>query len=115
MRGMATAEIPRHFHERFRGKLKVDPIVVNLREKTPFYYDFGVRLSKLFRDDRMIPELRRAMTLRYRVILDRSLNSRNEDTTTFTNNLTNSEQELFKAGKNACLAVHMYMFIVPCD
>ena len=79
----------------------MDPIVVNLREKTPYYYEFGIQVASLLDDETLIPELRRSMTLRYRLVLDRSLNSRNEDTTKFTQKLTNSEQFLFKAG-NRC-------------
>ena len=97
-RNMVDVQLPKHYRERFRGRLRVDPIVVNLREKTPYYYEFGMKVANLFKDETIIPELRHAMTLRYRTILDRSLNSRNEDTKKFTEKLTNSEQFLFKAG-----------------
>ncbi len=42
-----------------------------------------------------------ALSARYHNILDRSQNSRNEDTTRFTYGLTQLERSLFQAGYNA--------------
>lgn len=84
---------------RFREQLDAGPAAVNLRERSPFYYEVGVALASLMGDQRLQDTLLMVFSgERFKQLLDLSLNSLNEDVNTFTRDLPNLEKSLFDAG-----------------
>lgn len=84
---------------RFRDQLEAGPGAINLRERSPFYYEIGVALASMMGDERLQDTLLMAFSgERFKRLLDCSLNSLNEDANTFTRDLPNLEKDLFTAG-----------------
>mmetsp|Transcript_11247 Transcript_11247/g.12748 ORF Transcript_11247/g.12748 Transcript_11247/m.12748 type:complete len:194 (-) Transcript_11247:1122-1703(-) len=104
-RNFVKIKMPKHYTKKYRTYLLADPTVVNLRDKSSFYYDTGIRLCKFFRSSAeasiLVSTCLKAFSFRYRSILDRCLSSRNEDNTSYTNMLTHTEQLIFNAGYNS--------------
>lgn len=72
---------------------------MNLRERSPFYYEVGVALAALTDDRRLQDTLLMVFSgERFKRLLDCSLNSLNEDVNAFTRDLPNLEKRLFSAG-----------------
>lgn len=89
-------------HRRFREQLEAGPGAVNLRERSPFYYEVGVALASLTDDQRLQDTLLMVFSgERFKRLLDCSLNSLNEDVNAFTRDLPNLEKSLFRAGYRA--------------
>ncbi|CAM9847876.1 unnamed protein product, partial [Laminaria digitata] len=84
---------------RFREQLEAGPGAVNLRERSPYYYEVGVALASLTDDQRLQDTLLMVFSgERFKRLLDCSLNSLNEDVNAFTRDLPNLEKSLFNAG-----------------
>lgn len=104
-----TVDAPKCFAHRFRTYLLADPVVINLRERSPFYYESGLHLASLVRDGKaLVDALVKSLALRYADILDKSQNSRNEDLSNTTSGFTELERKLFIAGHKG--ADDMYRF-----
>ena len=84
---------------RFREQLEAGPGAVNLRERSPYYYEVGVALASLTDDQRLKDTLLMVFSgERFKRLLDCSLNSLNEDVNAFTRDLPHLEKNLFNAG-----------------
>jgi len=106
-------QLPMMFQGRFLLSLLADPPVMNLRDKSPYYYEVGAQLSHFLRSRGeggrpLIHDLVTAFSTRYGDILDKSQNSRGEDTTKVTKKLTQLERELFKSGYDAANELHRW-------
>ncbi|CAM9619183.1 unnamed protein product [Sphacelaria rigidula] len=101
-KGMVDLDLPKHYTHRFREQLDAGPAAVNLRDRSPFYYEVGVALAALTDDQRLQETLLMVFSgERFKRLLDCSLNSLNEDVHTFTRELPNLEKSLFDAGYQA--------------
>ena len=84
-----------------RESLLADPDAVRLRDKSPHFYETGLRLSRLCDSDdaaRLPATIQTVLATRVTNILSRSLNSLNSDVSDFVNTLTDLEQTLFWQG-----------------
>eukprot|EP00904_Undaria_pinnatifida_P000017 jgi/Undpi1/10015/HiC_scaffold_28.g12469.m1 len=98
-KGMVELDLPKHYTDRFREQLEAGPGAVNLRERSPYYYEVGVALASLTDDQRLQDTLLVVFSgERFKRLLDCSLNSLNEDVNAFTRDLPNLEKSLFNAG-----------------
>jgi len=96
-----SIKAPKCFAKRFRNFLLSDPTVVNLREKSPNYYETGRRLVAFVDGNQQLHSaLVKTLAVRYKEILDRSQHSRNEDLSKVTAGMTELEKKLFYAGYN---------------
>ena len=94
-------ELPRAFSAKVRDSLLAAPESVRLREKSPYFYEVGLRLAALCRteDARQLPAIiQMTLATRVAVILTRSLHSERTDTNSFLEPLTNLEKSLFWTG-----------------
>eukprot|EP00941_MAST-03F_sp_MAST-3F-sp1_P002868 g2868.t1 len=96
------AKMPSFYSARVRSRLRADPNVVNLRDRSPYFYQLGQKMSNMLGDDDLTPVLQKALALRYSKIMDCAFNSSGEDTTYFTRKLTELELSIFrKAAESA--------------
>ncbi|CAM9848663.1 unnamed protein product [Choristocarpus tenellus] len=101
-KAMVDLELPKHYTEKFREQLDAGPGAVNLREKSKYYYEIGGVLAGLLNDRKLQDTLLVVFSGdRFRRLLDCSLNSLNEDITSFTRELPSLERRLFNAGYQA--------------
>jgi hypothetical protein len=119
--------LPRHYREAFRKKLKAGAEGYDIRSKSSSFYEAGAllcsKISKIRTRGRGTAEIellrKEAVELRavlktsyigerLRRTLDWCLNSRNEDVTAFTRKLADFEKRLFDAGARASLSHHMW-------
>lgn len=109
-RNYVEVETPKCYGGGFRSALRADPspTVVDLRQRCPYYFRLGVKLGQFVPDDDESHHIAEALVLaftgRYHDILDKSQNSRNEDTSGFQAHLSHLEKSLFKAGHVASTA-----------
>ena len=100
---------PVHYSKKFKDHLIAGPLAVNLREKSPFFYEAGLKLVRALDDADMRLILSETYSgERFKQILDWSVNSVNEDITHFTKNLSHSELRLFDSGFLASVAVQRW-------
>lgn len=121
-KNMVTVSLPPAYNRRRRSRLRADAWSVNLRDACPYFYRVGRLLSKVglyhlrlryivasltfdydaraqMKSDRDLSRLLRGVRARrQRLILDRSQNSLDEDTTLFEHNLCETELCAFRAG-----------------
>lgn len=89
-------ELPRCYQARFRTYLMADPTVVNLCERSPNFYETGLRLAAFVREcNPIISCLASVLAVRHKDIVDKAQNSRNEDISSMTRTMTEVERQLF--------------------
>jgi GINS complex subunit 3 len=73
-KNMVELMLPKHFRSRMRDALSAGASSVDLRESSFYFYDVGIRLSRLLRDEDLLRTLRRAFCgERFRDLLVHSL------------------------------------------
>lgn len=93
--------LPRNFSAKVRESLLAAPESVRLRERSPHFYEVGLRLAALADADeaKTLPAaIQATLATRVSMILTRALHSEGIDTSRFTEGLTDLEQSLFWAG-----------------
>jgi GINS complex subunit 3 len=72
--GMVEIEIPKHFGARMRNEMSAGAAAVNLREYSHYFFDVGLRLSRVTRDNDLQRILRSAFCGdRFKALLVRCL------------------------------------------
>mmetsp|Transcript_17413 Transcript_17413/g.38052 ORF Transcript_17413/g.38052 Transcript_17413/m.38052 type:complete len:184 (+) Transcript_17413:3-554(+) len=105
--GFADVAAPKCYAHRFRTFLLADPVVINLRDRSLYYYETGIVLASFVRDNEaLLTALVKTLSLRFCDILDKSQNSRNEEVSKLTRTLTKLETHLFNQGRSC--AADMY-------
>jgi len=97
--GIVTIDIPLIYRERFKKMLNADATVINLREKTPFYYEIGMKLCEYIEDDTLVPTLSGVFLDRAKMVIKKSFCLKTEESNTFVRKLTNLEKKLFENGR----------------
>ena len=98
---MVEIEIPRFYRENFKNTLLADPTHVNLREKTPFYYEIGLKLCKLINDRTLVPTLSVVFLNRVKHFAKISFHLRIDDSTNLLKKMANFEMRIFNNGRKA--------------
>ena len=97
-RGFATVEIPPFFSESYKESLLADPTILNLQDKSDYYYELGGKLAEFLQDDSLSPALLSAFVLRFKYIVDNiDINSHHK----LCRKLTYLEKRLFKAARES--------------
>ena len=94
-------DIPVIFRERFKKVLMADPSVVNLRDKSPYYYEIGIKLCEYIEDKTLIPLMCTVFLTRAKAIIRKSFCSSSEESNVFMKKLTNTERRLFEYGRDS--------------
>lgn len=98
---MVQVDLPKNYSSKVRESLIADPDSVKLRDKSPRFYETGLRLASISAADdaAKLPEaIKATLATRMHQILVRSHNSLNTDVSAFVNTLTDLEQRLFWTG-----------------
>lgn len=95
-------DLPRIFSQRNRDAMLASPETVRLRDRSPFYYEAGLRLSsacKYSEDAKTLPStIQFVLAARVRAIISKSVSSGGGDSSKFVEALTDLEQKLFWGG-----------------
>ena len=91
---------PKHFGKKMRDEMRAGAASVNLREFSYYFFDVGLHLAHISRDDILRDTLMKAFTGdRYRALTVHSLTpGTNEDASEYSQSLTSSELEIYKKG-----------------
>ncbi len=98
----AVVELPRNFSAKVREALLAAPESVRLRERSPHFYEVGLRLASLaghLEEAKTLPAaIQATLATRVSMILTRATNSEGADASRFLESLTDLEQALFWGG-----------------
>lgn len=73
-KNMVELQLPKHYRTKMRDAITAGAASVDLREYSFYFYDVGIRLSRLLRDEDLLRTLRRAFCgERFRDLLVHSL------------------------------------------
>ena len=95
-------EIPRHYGEQFKNTLIADATIVNLFEKSEFYYEMGAKLSRS-KDPQISKSLCETLITRFGYILDHT--SETPDSKV-QKKLSSLERGIYEKGRKACKEQH---------
>ena len=94
---------PKFFSKSFRNTLTADSTVVNLKEKTEYFYEIAFILSSVLKEDHLdsiIPVVHRTFIERYRMIADQAEGKTvSYNANTVIRKLCNAELSLYKNSK----------------
>jgi len=48
LKNMVKLKLPKYFGDSFRVTLLAQPAVMNLQDRSPFFYEFGLKLANLY-------------------------------------------------------------------
>ena len=100
-RNMVEVSAPHCYSQRQRITLLADPNRQNMRDRSLFFYENGMKIAPLLRQEsarQLAPVVLKVLAVRLLDILDRSQNSRGEDISASTKSLTELERAFFSAG-----------------
>lgn len=101
-------EVPRIYKEGFKNTLEADPIVVNLREKNPFFYEVGSKLCEFLNDSELIPTLQNVFLNRAKEFVRVSYHLRIDDCSNLIRKMANKEIKVFNSGRKAAMEYRGY-------
>lgn len=91
-------EIPRHYGEQFKNTLIADATIVNLFEKSEFYYEMGAKLAAT-KDPGISQSLSETLITRFRYILDHTSDTQDSKV---QKKLSSLERGIYEKGRKAC-------------
>jgi len=101
---IVDTEIPKYYGEQFKRSLRAEPMVLNLQEKSFYYYENGLVYAFLFNDLILSRILANAFMARFRAIIDRALyksTEANEELSSFVKKLSKLEKVIYFQGKRS--------------
>ncbi|KAK3284699.1 hypothetical protein CYMTET_7659 [Cymbomonas tetramitiformis] len=100
-RGMIKVERPSYYGPRVKNDLQADPRCVNLGEKSPYFYDVGLRLLEVSHDPKLAELLNLTFQRRYQQLLIAALSVQadTKDITRLQRVLSAEEKKLFDDGR----------------
>lgn len=101
-------EIPRYFKENFKKTLEADPNVVNLRDKTLYYYEIGMKIIEFLDANEVINTLLSVFLTRIKEFANISFHLRIEDCSNLLRKMVNIEIKIFNFGREAALNYRNY-------
>ena len=99
-RRFVDIQLPNYLSLQFKSSLVADPEVINLKQKSEYFYEIGIMLAHtLSEHSQFIHTLLQIFLIRYRAILDKSRNWDEESDTPFLRKLTIMERRIFDINK----------------
>ena len=97
-------DTPLPYREKYKKALLADPTVVNLRDKSAYYYERAIRLSGMLEDSGSIADILPEIFLkRVKFFLRRAHHMPQEESTAFIKKLTAIEKQIFESGRDAVI------------
>lgn len=97
-RGLVEVLLPRGYSSKVREAMLAAPTTLKLRDKSPFFYETGLKLSMLCteEDALMLPNsIKATLAERVALILNKAQHAKDADVSRFLATLTDLEQQLF--------------------
>lgn len=69
-RSFVTVSVPKYYTESYRASLKANPSILQLSEKSKYFFTLGSKLSILLLDTELTPILMQAFMLRFRDVAE---------------------------------------------
>ena len=101
-------EVPRYFKEQFKKTLEADPSVVNLRDKTSYFYEIGLKLLDFVEDPELIPTLATVFLTRIKEFANISFHLRIEDCSNLMRKMVDMEIKIFNFGRASAVNYRNY-------
>eukprot|EP00271_Cylindrocystis_brebissonii_P005301 TRINITY_DN17288_c0_g1_i1.p2 TRINITY_DN17288_c0_g1~~TRINITY_DN17288_c0_g1_i1.p2 ORF type:complete len:211 (+),score=38.63 TRINITY_DN17288_c0_g1_i1:447-1079(+) len=98
-RNMITMHLPRIFGQKFRKEVQAEPLCVNLRECSPYYYTLGMKLAPSFKSTQEF--LLQLFRKRYEEMLARGHTISDEEVNRSRKLLTKEEAKLLHAASSS--------------
>jgi GINS complex subunit 3 len=95
-------QLPRTFSKRLRESLKADPSAVRLRDKSPHFYEVGLRMADLVPTEDTVDlptDIQATLSMRVRDVLEFAPNTLGRDVSAYRAGLTDTETQLFDASR----------------
>ena len=106
--GIVEIEIPRFYKEQFKNTLEAGPNVINLRDKTPYYYEVGMKLVEYIGDNELMKLLANVFLIRMKQLANISFHLRIEDCSGLLRRMVDIEVRIFNFGREAALNYRSY-------
>lgn len=107
-KGMVDVEMPKHFGPKMREELQSSSDI-NVRDFSPYFFDVGLKLSKLSRDDDLVRTLKAALCgHRYTALLAHALSNFQDDAVDYMYKLTTVEQAIYRKGIETSKDLHVW-------
>ncbi|XP_020593033.1 DNA replication complex GINS protein PSF3-like isoform X1 [Phalaenopsis equestris] len=103
LRQAVSINVPHCFSQKTRKEIQADAACVDLRFRSPYFYELGCKLLPLVTDKSIGPFLQYAFSSRYTEILCKS-HSITGATPKFSSKLTKEESQLFEAARSSMVA-----------
>ena len=94
-KGYLHIEAPLYLKSAYKDTMKADPTLVNLKERSSYFYETGKALQNLINDPDLIPTLRIVFKERYKKIVDYASSTQVSEISDFAARLTRIEREMF--------------------
>lgn len=99
LRQAVTVSIPACFSHKTRKEIQADAACVDLRNRSPYFYELGCKIAPLVGDRSLGSFLLYAFTGRYKEMLSKSHSSTAGTVPKFSTRLTKEETQLFEAAR----------------
>jgi len=101
-------EIPRFYKEQFKKTLEADPNVINLRDKSSYYYEIGLKLIEFIEDRELVTLLANVFLSRMKEFSNISFHLRIEDCSNLMRRMVDIEVRIFNFGRESAINYRSY-------
>lgn len=105
---IVDVEVPKIFKEKFQKTLEADPCVINLREKSPYFYEVGGKLGEYLDEIGMIDTITDVFFVRMKEFGKLAYHFRIEDCSGLMRKMTEKELRVFNAGRKKAIEYRHY-------
>ncbi|KAL4429500.1 hypothetical protein ABPG74_001345 [Tetrahymena malaccensis] len=107
---VADIEIPKIFRNQFQNSLLADPTVINLREKSNYFYDFGLKMAEYLADEKIIDTLICVYLKRAKQFAKLSFNLIIQHCDDMILRMTHKELNIFNSGRKISMELRQQKF-----
>ncbi|OWM69956.1 DNA replication complex GINS protein PSF3-like [Punica granatum] len=104
LRNTVVAQVPACFDEKTRLEVQADPACVDLRSRSPYFYEFGCKVAPVTGDRTIGFLLFSAFKSRYKEVLTKAHTAANVANPKFLSRLTKEEVHLYEAAQSSMAA-----------
>ncbi|OMP05553.1 GINS complex, subunit Psf3 [Corchorus capsularis] len=104
LRQAVSISVPACFNQKTRLEIQADAACVDLRSRSPYFYEFGCKIAPLVGDKTVEVLLLSAFKIRYKEILTKVYTAAHTETSKFLTLLTKEETNLYEAAQSSMAA-----------
>ncbi|KAL4472859.1 hypothetical protein ABPG72_020593 [Tetrahymena utriculariae] len=107
---IAVLEIPKIYRSQFQNSLLADPTVINLREKSNYFYEFGLKMAEYLEDPKLIDILICVFLKRAKQFAKLSFSLIIQQCDDMILRMTHSELNIFNSGRKISMELRQQKF-----